>query len=113
MISMSFSKRSLVAMSEAALIAAGGGLAAWYSPPLDPLAIVYIVLLARFRGRAQSLIGAVSFSLLVLPAAFAGPRLAQPHTDLLQLVAMLSAIWLCAIFAVPNKADPASPLKLE
>ena len=35
MIFMSFSKRSLVAMSEAALIEAGGGLAAWYSSQLD------------------------------------------------------------------------------
>jgi hypothetical protein len=35
MISKSFSTRSLVAMSEPALIAAGGGLAAWYSPQLD------------------------------------------------------------------------------
>jgi hypothetical protein len=57
MISMSFSKRSLVAMSEAVLIAAGGGLAAWYSPPLDPLAIVCVVLLARFRGRSERSLG--------------------------------------------------------
>ena len=57
MISMNFSKRSLIAMSEAASIAAGGGLAAWYSPQLDPLAIVYVVLLARFRGRVQRSLG--------------------------------------------------------
>ena len=48
MISMSFRKPSLIAMSEAALIAAGGGLAAWYSPQLDLPAIVGVVPLPDF-----------------------------------------------------------------
>jgi PAS domain S-box-containing protein len=100
-------------MSEAALIAAGGGLAAWYSPPLDPLAIVYVVLLARFRGRVQSLIGAFSFSLLVLVSAFVNPRFAHSHTDLVQLIAAICAIWLCAFFASGSKVDATAPPKLE
>src|ERR1700677_3196415 len=90
--SMSFSKWNRIPMGEAALIAIGGGLAAWYSPQLDPLAIVYVVLLARFRGRAQSLIGAFTFSLLMLASALAGSHLAHSHTDLLQLVAVISGI---------------------
>jgi len=110
---MSFDKWKRIPIGEAALIATGGGLAAWYSPQLDPLAIVYVVFLARFRGRAQSLIGAFAFSLPVLASAIAGSRLAHSHRDLLQLVAVISAIWLCAIFAVPNKADTTSPLKSE
>jgi PAS domain S-box-containing protein len=111
--SMSFSRWNRIPMGEAALIATGGGLAALYSPKLDPLAIVYVVLLARFRGRVQSLIGALTFSLLALASALAGPRLAHSQTYLLQLVAVISGIWLCAIFAAPNKADTNSPLKLE
>ena len=85
--SMSFNKWKRIPIGEAALIVTGGGLAAWYSPQLDPLAIVYIVFLARFRGRAQSLIGAFTFSLLVLTSAIAGPRLAHSHRDLFQFVA--------------------------
>lgn len=105
---MSFDKWKRIPIGEAALIVTGGGLAAWYSPQLDPLAIVYVGFLARFRGRAQSLIGAFTFSLLVLASAIAGPPLAHSHRDLLQLVAVISAIWLCAKFAAPNKADTVS-----
>ncbi|HEX4227253.1 MAG TPA: PAS domain-containing protein [Bryobacteraceae bacterium] len=105
---MSFSKRSLVAMSEAALIAAGGGLAAWYSPRLDLPAIVGVVLLARFRGRVQSLIGA-----LVLVSAIASARFAHSHTDLVQLVAPICAIWFCAFTASGTMANASPPLKSE
>jgi len=110
---MRFSKRSLITTSEAALIAAGGGLAAWYSPLLDLPAIVGVVLLARFRGRVQSLIGAFSFSLLVLVSAIASPRFANSHTDLVQLVAAICAIWFCSFFASGSKANGSPPLKSE
>ena len=113
MISMSFSKLSLVTLSEAALIAAGGGLAAWYSPQLDLPAIVGVVLLARFRGRVQSLIGAFSFSLLVLVSAIVSPRFAHSHTGLVQLLAAICAIWFCAYFASGTKANANPPLKWE
>lgn len=113
MISMSFNKRNLRVASEAAVIAAGGGLAAWYSPALDLPAIVGVVLLARFRGRLQSLVGALSFSLFVVVSGIASPHFAQSHADLVQLGAAISGVWLCAIFSVPDKADRTSPLKLE
>ncbi len=110
---MSFSKRSLVAMSEAALIAAGGGLAAWYSPLLGPLAIACVVLLARFRGRIQSFIGAFSFSLLAPLSAFLNPRFAHSHVELVQLIVATCAIWLCVFFASGAKADTTAPPKSE
>lgn len=112
MIFMSFSKRSLAAMSEAALIAVGGGLAAWYSPSLD-LAIVYVVVLARFRGRVQSLIAALSFSLLALVSVIVNPRFGHSPTDLFQLAAVICALWLCAFFASGAKADANPHLKWE
>jgi PAS domain S-box-containing protein len=102
---MSFRKPSLIAMSEAALIAAGGGLAAWYSPQLDLPAIVGVVLLARFRGRVQSLIGVFSFSLMALVSAIASPRFAHSHADLVQLVAAICAMCGCTIFVSGAKGD--------
>ena len=96
-------------MGEAALIVTGGGLAAWYGPQLDPLAIVYVVLLARFRGRAQSLIGAFTFSLLVLASALAELPACPFTYGPLQLVAVILRMWLCAIFVSGrNKADTTS-----
>src|SRR5580658_6270783 len=105
MISMSFSKRSLIATSEAALIAAACGLAAWYSPLLDLPALVGVVLLARFRGRTQSLIGVFSFGLMALVSAIASPRFAPSHTDLVQLVAAICAMCICTIFVSGAKGD--------
>jgi PAS domain S-box-containing protein len=100
-------------MSEAALIATGGGLAAWYTPQLDPLAIAYVVLLGRFRGRVQALIGAFTFSLVALVSAVVGPSFAHPRADLVQFFAAICAIWLCAFFASGPTADASPPLKGE
>src|SRR5580700_2508180 len=105
MIPMSFSKLSLATLGEAALIAAGGGLAAYYSPQLDLVAIVGVVLLARFRGRVQSLIGVFSFSLMALVSAIASPRFAHSHTDLVQLVAAICAMCVCTIFVSRAKLE--------
>jgi PAS domain S-box-containing protein len=110
---MSFNKWNRIPMSEAALIATGGGLAGWYSPQLDPLAVVYVVLLGRFRGRVQALIGAFTFSLVVLFSAVVRPSFAHPHADLVQLVAAICATWFCAFFASGTKANASPPLRWE
>jgi PAS domain S-box-containing protein len=85
---MNFHKWNRVSARECALIAAGGVLAAWYSPQLDPLPIVCVVLLARFRGRTQSVIGALTFSSLAL---------AHSHAKLFHLFAVICAMGICAM----------------
>jgi PAS domain S-box-containing protein len=90
---------------EAALIVAGGALAAWYSPPLDPLAIAFVVLLGRFRGRIPARIGAFAFSAVVLVAAIVGPGFVHSSSEFVRLFALICAIWLCTIFASSAKVD--------
>src|ERR1700689_3688089 len=103
--SMSFRKRNRMPMGEAALIVAGGVLAALYSPQLDPLGIAYVVLLGRFRGRIPARIGAFAFSVIVLVAAIAGPRFVHSSSEFVRLFALICAMWLCTIFASSAKVD--------
>jgi PAS domain S-box-containing protein len=110
---MSFNKWNRIPVSEGALIAVGGGLAAWYSPQLDPLSIAYVVLLARFRGRTQSVIGAVTFSLLALISAIVKPGFAHSHADLVQRFAMICVMWICAICVTGAKVDATAPPESE
>src|ERR1700691_531748 len=102
---MSFSTRNRMSTGEAALIVAGGALAAWYSPPLDPLAIAFVVLLGRFRGRIPARVGAFAFSVVVLVAAIVGPRLVHSSSEFVRLFALICAMWLCTIFASSAKVD--------
>jgi PAS domain S-box-containing protein len=102
---MSFKKRNRMPMGEAALIVAGGVLAAWYSPQLDPLGIAYVVLLGRFRGRIPARIGAFAFSVIVLVSAMVGPRFVHSPSELVRLFALLFTMWLCTIFVSGAKAD--------
>jgi PAS domain S-box-containing protein len=90
------------------LIAVGSGLLALCGPKCNLLAIVCVVLLARFRGRAQALIAATAFSLVGLGAIAAGHRFPQEFTRSGQLAAAISAIWSCALFALSANADRAS-----
>ncbi len=103
--SMSFKKWNRIPIREAALIVTGGGLAAWYGPQLGPLAIIYVVLVDRFRGRAQALIGAFAFTLVVLVSALVRPSVAHPHADLVQLLAVVCVMWICAISVSCARAD--------
>ena len=64
-----------IPINEAVLIRASGGVLGWYGSRFDVAAIVGVLLLARFRGRGQSVIGALSFILLALVPAIAGARL--------------------------------------
>lgn len=101
---MSSDRRNRIPVSDGALIAAGGVLAAWYSPQPDPLSIVCVVLLARFRGRAQSVIGAFTFSLLALVSAIVKP-IAHSHADLIRLFSVICVMWVCAIFVSRARVD--------
>src|ERR1700734_737391 len=110
---MSFNNWNRIPVSEGALIAAGGGLASWYSPQLDPLSIVYVVLLARFRGRTQSVIGAFTFSLLALFSAIVKPGFAHSYADLVQRFAVICLMWICAICVPGSKVDATASTKSE
>jgi PAS domain S-box-containing protein len=104
-ISMTVNKWNRIPVSEGALVAAGGVLAALYSPQLDPLSIVCVVLLARFRGRTQSVVGAFTFSLSAFVAAIVKPGFRHSHADLVHLLAMICAMWICAICVSDAKVD--------
>jgi PAS domain S-box-containing protein len=110
---MSFNKRNRIRVSEGALIAAGGGLAAWYSPQLDPLSIAYVVLLARFRGRAQSLLSVFTFSLVILVSAIVRPSFAHSHADVVELFAVTCVMWICAVCVSGAKVNATRRLESE
>lgn len=93
-----------MALSEILLIAAGSGFLAMWGPKFDFLAFVCIVLLARFRGRIQSLIAAAAFSLLGLSAIATGHRFPQGFARNDEFVAAIGAIWCCAFFASLSKS---------
>ncbi|WP_211460529.1 PAS domain-containing protein [Collimonas silvisoli] len=110
---MSSNKWGRIPMREAALIIVGAGLTAWFSPQLDLFAVVCIVLLARFRGRVQSLVAALSFSLLALVSAIANFGFTHSHTDFIRLFAAIGAVWLCVLFASNVKTDSRRPLNSD
>ena len=87
------------------LIAVGSGLLALCGPKCDLLAIVCVVLLARFRGRAQALIAATVFSLVGLGAIAAGHRFSQEFMRNGQFAAAIGAIWCCALLASSSRSD--------
>lgn len=93
--------------SELLLISAGSGLMAWCSPRYDCLAVVAIVLLARFRGRASSAVAASAFSLVELACVLSGGRFAEGHAGLRQAISVLCAVWLCRAF-IPGTKSPAA-----
>jgi PAS domain S-box-containing protein len=110
---MSFNKWNRIPMGEAALIVTGSGLAAWYGPQLGPLAIVYVVLVGWFRGRAQALIGAFAFTLVVFVSAVVRPSVAHSHADLVQLLAVVCVMWICAICVSGARVDATPRPKTE
>lgn len=91
--------------SELLLISAGSGLMAWCSPRYDCLAVVAIVLLARFRGRASSAVAASAFSLIELACVLSGGRFSEGHAGLRQAITALCAVWLCRAF-IPGTKTP-------
>jgi PAS domain S-box-containing protein len=93
-----------MASSEILLIAVGSGLSALYGPKFGLLAIVCVVLLARFRGRVQALIAATTFSLVGLVAFATVHRFPQEFTTNGQFAAAIGAIWCCALFAVSSRS---------
>jgi PAS domain S-box-containing protein len=106
---MSLREWTKIRAGEAVLVGACGGALGWYGPQFDLAAIAGVVLLARFRGRVQSVVGALSFSLLALVSAIAGPRSPHALADLAQLMGAMCAISLCALFAAGIKAAAAAP----
>ena len=106
---MSLREWTKIPAGEAVLVGACGGGLGWYGPQFDLAAIAGVVLLARFRARVQSVVGALSFSLLARVSAMAGPRSPHALADLAQLMGAMCAIWLCALFAAGIKAAAAAP----
>jgi PAS domain S-box-containing protein len=97
-----------MASSEILLIAAGSGWLALHSPGFDLPAMVCVLLLARFRGRVQALIGASAFSLFGLRSIATGHPFPQGFTGNGPFVAALCAIWCCAFLASSSRADRAA-----
>jgi PAS domain S-box-containing protein len=97
-----------MASSEILLIAAGSGLLALHSPRFDLPAIVCVLLLARFRGRVQALVGASAFSLFGLWSIPTGHPFSETFTGNGPFVAALGAIWCCAFLASSSGSDRAA-----
>jgi hypothetical protein len=76
-------------------------------------AIVYVVLVGRFRGRAQALIGAFAFSLVVFVSAVVRSSVVHPHADLVQLLAVVCVMWICAICVSGARVDATPRPKTE
>jgi hypothetical protein len=111
--SMSFNKWNPIPVREGALIAAGGALGAWYSPQLDPLSILYVVLLASFRGKAQSVVGAFTFSLLAITFAAIKLSFAHSYAEMVKLFAVICVMWICAICVPGATVDATAPPESE
>ncbi len=110
---MNSSKWGRIPHWEMALIIGGAGLAAWFSPQLDLLGLIYVVLLIRFRGRERGLVGAAAFSLLLLLSASIGSGSIYSNTDLIRFFATSSAVWLCALLASNGKTGSSRPPSSE
>jgi PAS domain S-box-containing protein len=97
-----------MASSEILLIDVGGGWLALHSPGFALPAVVCVLLLARFRGRVQALIGASAFSLFGLWSIATGHPFPEEFTRNGPFVAALGAIWCCAFLASPSRSDRAA-----
>jgi hypothetical protein len=91
-----------MASSEILLIVAGSGCLALCGSKCDHVAIVCVLLLARFRGRVQSLIAASAFSLVTIAI---GHRFPQEFIGNGETETAIGAIWCCAFFAMSSKSN--------
>jgi PAS domain-containing protein len=89
-----------MASSEILLIAAGSGCLALCGSKCDLVAIVCVLLLARFRGRVQAVIAASAFSLVTIAI---GHRFSQEFTGNGETATAIGAIWCCAFFPMSSK----------
>jgi hypothetical protein len=96
---------SVMASSEILLIAAGSGCLVLCGSKCDLVAIVCVLLLARFRGRVHAVIAASAFSLVTIAI---GHRFPQEFTRNSETATAISAIWYCAIFALSSKSNRGS-----
>ena len=94
-----------MASSEILLIVASSGFLAMYGLKFDFLAFIWVVLLARFRGRVQALIAAAAFSLVGLVAIATGHRFPQKFTSNGEFAAAIGAIWCCAFIAMSSNSN--------
>ncbi|HEY6851521.1 MAG TPA: PAS domain-containing protein [Terracidiphilus sp.] len=94
-----------MASSEILLIVASSGFLAMYGLEFDFLAFIWVVLLARFRGRVQALIAAAAFSLVGLVAIATGHRFPQKFTSNGEFAAAIGAIWCCAFIAMSSNSN--------
>jgi len=94
---MTWGESERIPMSEAIIVALGAGLVAWAGSQFDTVAPIYAVLLARYRGRTQSFVGAFSFTLFVLALTILDLGFAPPNAVLVRLTTSIFATWLCAL----------------
>jgi len=105
-----------MASSELLLIAVTSGFVAWLGPRFDVLAFLVIVILARFFGRVQSMIGAAIYTLFTVVFSQGGGQFRQVDREPLLLVIAIASVWLCAFFAsgrqqvVDRPHTPKSPM---
>ena len=94
-----------MASSQLLLIAAGSGSLAWLGPEFDVLALLVILILAKFGGRTQSMIGAALFTLFAVAFSQGGIQLSQAGRKPLQLIIAVASVWICAFFASERRRD--------
>lgn len=102
-----------MASSELLLIAAGSGFVAWLGPEFEVLAFPVIVILARFCGRTQSMIGAATYTLCAVVFSQGGEPFRQIGREPLQLIIAIASAWLCAFFASGLRRDVDHPHMLK
>lgn len=85
-----------MASSELILIVACSGFVAWLGPRFDVLAILVIVILARFRGRMRSMIWAGGYTLFTLVLTNGAGQFNGTDHGQWELATSIISVWLCA-----------------
>ena len=107
-----------MASSEHLLLVAGSGFIARLGPQLDVMALLVVVILARFRGRAQAFIAAAIYTLLAVVIQQGGGQFRLFSREPLQLTIAIASVSLCAFFAsgrrreVDHSHDPKSSFEV-
>ena len=100
-------------VGEMALIVIGAGLLGCRGLQLDIVALVGVVMLGRYRGRTQSFIGAVAFSVMALASAVITPGFLNSHADFIRLFLAVCGIWVCDFFGTGGISAPDVPSTSE
>ena len=94
--------------SEILSIVAGSGFLSMYGSKFDILALVCVVLLARFLGRVQAVVAAAALSLIELGTIGIGHRLSLEPVRNGEVAVAILAIWFCALIAYSPRSHQTS-----